>query len=51
METFISVGGLLLTRHEYSQGDKPADKVLKERRKLADKNKVRVISDEKDFNS
>ena len=48
-ETFIKVGDMLLTRFEYAGGDKPKDKVLVDRKKLADKNKVRVITDEKDF--
>lgn len=49
METFIEYKGMHLTRYEWSYGDTPSVKVLSERKKLADKKKIRVIYDEKDF--
>lgn len=48
-ETFIQHKDLLLTRYEYAIGDKPSAKVLVDRQKLADKGKVRVITDERDW--
>lgn len=50
-ETFIRHKDLLLTRYEYAMGDKPAAKVLADRKKLADKGKVRVIDNERDWDA
>lgn len=42
-------GRLLLTRCEYSGGDRPSDKVIKEREKLEKKGSIVVIQDESEF--
>lgn len=49
MEIFIDYKGMLLTRYEWSQGDKPTDKVLAARQKLSTKGQIKVITDERDF--
>lgn len=49
MEIFIKHKELLLTRYEYSRGDVPTEKTIRDRQKLINKNEAKIITDEKDF--